>query len=127
MPAEDGQMTAEELSTAYTKLNEFWAMDGGRKPCRSCGDPEYWIMPHLSANRSDNTNPMGAHTRLPAVVVMCRRCGYMEQYLSSVVGVPWLEIAGVTPSPLAQPTLKGGLAANLVHDLGQFGGLKNGD
>lgn len=90
MPKADGQLFQEEIDLARVKLSEFWALGGGRK-CSSCGHHDYFIMPALVGNRSDSFSRADAHSRYPAVVVMCQRCGMMENYFCTFLGIDWVQ------------------------------------
>jgi ribosomal protein L37E len=92
MPLPDGTMTEDEFRLVATKLLTFWGANGGRKPCRSCGDDAFLIHPALLANASDTVSFGGPHTRMPTVMVYCRQCGYAEHYVARVLGIEALKV-----------------------------------
>lgn len=87
MPTPDGTLTASEFEQVAARLNELWLKNGGKKACPQCGHAHYYIYPALIGNRSDTTMPLQAHTRMPAVLVYCKLCGYSDQYVARVLGI----------------------------------------
>ena len=114
MPLANGKLTDEEVHTALSRLEEFWAKNGGRKPCLTCGETAFFIIPQLNGNRSDSLTPNEPHFRFPAVMVTCRNCGRLEQYLATNLGINWLMPApppAVSPAPPPPPLRDGLLGA----------------
>jgi ribosomal protein L37E len=91
MPLPDGTLTDDEFARAVFKLHELWTANGGREPCRSCGEPSFFIHPALIGNRSDTLSPAEAHTRQPTVMVYCKRCGLADHHVAAVLGIEALK------------------------------------
>jgi len=112
MPFADGKLSEDEVARIDANLQRLWSMAGGRQPCPKCGFGPYFIIPQLNGNRSDTLNPSDPHWRFPTVMVTCQRCGYLDQYLASNLGIQWL-LPPLQPPPLVQ------LNPFLRHDTGE--------
>lgn len=113
MPFLDGRLSEIEVRLADSNLQLFWLQNGGRKPCPTCGSEQYYIIPQLNGNRSDALNPSDPHFRFPTIMVTCQKCGYLDQYLATALGVNWLTVP--TPPPVDPPQ------PNALLDIGSGG------
>lgn len=118
MPGPDGSLTDTEVAVAHLKLQEYWAMVGGRKPCPQCGDTHYFVMPQLNGNRSDTPTTNTLHFRFPAVMVACQRCGFLDQFFAPNLGISWLPAPVQTDEPPAPPESLGDILSNALRDRG---------
>ena len=88
MPLPNGNLTDDEFVRVREKLTLMWAKVGGRPPCRSCGEEGYFIHPALISNRSDTYAILSPHhTRQPTVMLYCKQCGLVEEYVGRLLGV----------------------------------------
>ena len=102
MPQPDGTLYPYELEIIDASLQRLWGHNGGKQPCPKCQWGPYQIIPQLNGNRSDTLDVLAPHFRFPTVMVMCLRCGYLDQYLASNLGVQWL-LPPPVPAPPATP------------------------